>query len=118
MTDEEEDKLVQDYMQEEVALFGRNIEILNRILGAIELIKGKVFVESVKACIEESEIDGFHPAELVKEPVGEYQKEDYNGSFEGIWVQQWSVGDSGDSYQGYVCIQLKEKMYLKFRYSM
>ena len=67
--------------------------------------------------IEESEgIKGL--AEIVKEPIGAFQKEKYGRQINGIWVEQWTVGMEGDSYEGFVCVQIKPNKYLKFKYSM
>lgn len=88
----------------------------NRILNAIESVNGEDFSESVKACIEESEANEWHKFELIKEPTGEHQDDD--NITEGVWVYQWGVGMEGDSWEGYVCIKIKDKTYLKFRYSM
>ena len=104
-------------MEDEAAMYREHNRVYNRLMRVIESVKGKEFSDSVKQCIEESEPCDWFRMELVSEPIGDYQTEEYE-AFEGIWVQQWSVGDSGDSFQGYVCIKLKDNMYLKFRYSM
>lgn len=87
-----------------------------RILMAIKSVKGKTFYKYLKNIIEESDrID--QQMEIVPEPTGDYQKECYGRTIPGIWVDQRSVGDSGDSYAGSVCILLKPNKYLKFYYS-
>lgn len=86
-----------------------------RILKAIANQLGEKFLQDVVECFEENEVQG--KLELIKTPKGEWQEEEYT-SFNGIWVDQWSVGDSGDNWNGYICIKLKENLWLKTFYSM
>ena len=89
----------------------------HRLLNAIKKVKGKTFFKYLMEIIEESEgIKGL--AQIVKEPTGKFQEEKYGRQINGIWVEQWSVGMEGDSWDGFVCVQLKENKYLKFGYSM
>jgi hypothetical protein len=87
------------------------------LLNDIKKEKGKTFFKYLMEIIEESEgIKGL--AEIVNEPVGKFQKEKYGRQIDGIWLEQWGVGDTGDSWNGYVCVKLSEERYLKFSYSM
>ena len=46
---------------------------------------------------------------------------DFQDSTDGkikVWVDQRSVGDSGDSFEGTVCIELPDKKYLVWSYSI
>ena len=117
MTEVEEQKTAADFLKEEVSWLAETSRVADRLIKTIRSVKGDVFADSVIECMEESEINEYYKVEIVSETVGGYQEEDYEG-FKGIWVQQWSVGDSGDSWEGYVCIQIKSNKYLKFRYSM
>lgn len=88
-----------------------------RLLRAIKKVKGKTFYKYLLQILKESDrVDG--KMEIVSEPCGEFQNEKYGQTINGIWVDQWSVGMEGDSFQGYVCVQLKPNKYLKFNYSM
>ena len=79
--------------------------------------KGQAFYNYLRVIIEESDgIAGL--AEIVSEPTGTFQKEDYGRTIKGIWVDQWNVGMESDSYAGTVCVQLSEKRFFKFSYSM
>lgn len=89
--------------------------INGRIIKAIENQLGEQFMLDVAECFQESEAKG--AMELVRKPEGEWQEEDY-ASFRGIWVDQGSVGDSGDSWEGVVCIRVKRGLWLKMFYSM
>lgn len=89
----------------------------NRLLKVIRKIKGRVFYKYLMEIIEESEgMDG--KAEIVRAPEGAFQAEKYGRSIPGIWVDQWNVGMTGDSFHGIVCVQLKKDRFLKFCYSM
>ncbi|HUM52922.1 MAG TPA: hypothetical protein PK431_13955 [Chitinophagales bacterium] len=89
----------------------------HRLLNAIKKVKGKTFFKYLMGIIEDSEgIKGL--AQIVKEPVGKFQEEKYGRQINGIWVEQWSVGMEGDSYEGFVCVKVKPNKYLKFGYSM
>lgn len=89
----------------------------NRLLRAIKSVKGKTFYRYLLEIIEQSEgIRGL--AVIVRQPVGEFQKERYGRQIKGIWVEQWSVGMEGDSWNGHVCVPLGNDKYFKFSYSM
>ena len=53
--------------------------------------------------------------EIVSEPTGENQDES-QGIFSDVWVDQWSVGDSGDSYAGYIYGKFAENKWIKIPY--
>lgn len=42
-----------------------------------------------------------------------YEESDY---FKEIWIEQWSVGMSGDSYEGYIYAKVGKKQWLKIPY--
>jgi hypothetical protein len=89
-----------------------------RVLRAIKSVKGIAFYKHILAIIKESE--GIRDvAEIVREPIGTFQKEQYGRSIKGIWVNQTTDGGYlGDSYAGTICIELKPGRYLKFHYAM
>ena len=87
----------------------------DRILNVIGHFRGEDFKNDVVDCFQWAEATG-DKFELVKEPSGGYQDDSF-GKIKGIWVDQWSVGDSGDSYSGYIYIMLKRDKYLKIFYS-
>jgi hypothetical protein len=89
-----------------------------RLLKAIKRIKGRVFYKHLLQLIKDCD-RVYEKMCIVKEPGGEWQKEtDYGRSITGVWVDQWSTGTEGDSFDGYVWVQLKPNKYLQFRYSM
>jgi hypothetical protein len=90
----------------------------NRILRAIKSIKGKTFTRHLISLMNDAGIVNWDEWQIVSEPSGAKQKEnEYGRSIKNIWVDQWSVGTEGDSFDGYIEVQLKENKYLKFRYS-
>lgn len=89
-----------------------------RLLRAIRHVKGYSFWKNLhKAFKELGTIQEWAPLQLVKEPKGDFVKEKYGREIKGYWVDQRSVGDSGDSFEGTICIQIRENKYLKFHYS-
>jgi hypothetical protein len=87
-----------------------------RILKAIKSVKGRRFYGHLKALLEDLTIDSH--MSIVSEPVGKYQKEtDFGRSITGLWIEQWSVGIEGDSYEGHMCVPIKPGKYLKLDYS-
>lgn len=115
MEETEEYKIFADYAAEMNQYNDNSNRINNRILKAIKNQLGEKFKEAILLCAEESDACG--PFALVKKPKGEYLDEEYE-AFKGLWVDQRSYGDTGDSWQGEVYIKLKENLYLEIGYSM
>jgi hypothetical protein len=90
----------------------------NRVLKALKKVKGRTFVKRFLEVVEASEgIKGV--LFFSKEPIGKKQAEnEYGKLIRFIWVRQFSVGYSGDSYEGTVSVQIKENKFLCFNYSM
>lgn len=53
--------------------------------------------------------------EIVTKPTGENQDE-YIGVFKQVYVEQGSVGDSGDSFAGFIYGKLGKRKWLKVPY--
>lgn len=108
---------MQKGMQEYHAELDKQNKLNHELLKIIKKEKGQAFYNYLRVIIEESDgIAGL--AEIVSEPTGTFQKEDYGRTIKGIWVDQWNVGMESDSYAGTVCVQLSEKRFFKFSYSM
>lgn len=88
-----------------------------RLLRAIKKVKGGTFhkylIEIIKSC--DRVIDKMW---IENEPIGNWQEERYGRTIKGIWLDQWNTGTEGDSFSGYVWVQLKENKFLKISYSM
>lgn len=108
-------KMWAEWAETEKEIHKEIMRINNRLLKAIGNQLGKQWVEDISECMEESEADG--AMELCRKPRGQYQEDEYT-SFKGVWVDQWSVGMEGDSWEGYICIELKKGLWLKSHYSM
>ncbi len=107
------EKAMKEYAAMEHECYLRNM----RILRAIKTVKGKTFYKYLLEIIEESEgIRGM--AEIMANPTGKFQEENYGKQIKGIWVEQWSVGLEGDSYEGIICVEIKPNKYFKFNFSM
>ncbi len=54
--------------------------------------------------------------QIVDKPNGDNNYEEF-GVFKDVWVDQWSVGDSGDSFEGFIYGRFAKKKWLKIPYS-
>jgi len=120
-------KIIEPFIDDQIAMYKDLSEYYDylilednknkRLLRAIKKTKGKTFYKYLMEIIEDSEgIKGL--AEIISEPYGKFQKENYGRTIKGVWYTQQSVGMEGDSYEGTVCVQLKPNKYLKFNFSM
>ena len=119
--------VIDKYLDNQVAMQGGMQQFANyekeicsknkRLLNAIKSVKGKTFHKHLLGIIKESEgLNGL--AEIVPIPQGGYQRENWGRDIKGYWIEQWSVGMEGDSYEGNVYVQIKPNKYLKLPYSM
>lgn len=88
-----------------------------RLLKAIRTVKGKTFVKHLLEVIDRDQTMGSKMA-IVREPIGEFVKEQYGRYIKGYWVVQYSVGTEGDSFQGTICIEIRTDRYLKVHFSI
>lgn len=84
------------------------------ILNAIKEEKGQEFYDDLCEYMEESEVCGAF--KIVTKPRGEKQEE--GGIIKFAWVDQISVGDSGDSWEGTVTVKIAKDKYLEMPFSM
>lgn len=121
-------QFAEDYIKNEIAMEAGMQEYFdglaevdkrnNRILKAVKSVKGKSFYKHLINLIKDASPTEWHEWEIVKEPCGDKQAENgFGREIKCIWVDQWSVGTEGDSFEGYICVRLKKNKYLKFRYS-
>lgn len=108
MTKEEEKKMWEEAMDGVMAWEKQISDSVTQVLKEYS-IKEKDFED----LMDGSKVNGI--VEIVPEPKGDAQKERY-GKLKNIHVKQWSVGDSGDSYAGFIYAQLKEEVWLKIPY--
>jgi len=62
------------------------------------------------------ECNVYDKVEIVEEPAGEPESEDGYGVFTSTQVDQWSVGMSGDSFQGNIYAKFSERKWLRIPY--
>lgn len=84
------------------------------ILELIKQEKGEDWYGELCDLIKESQIHG--EFEIVKNPFGNKQQSSELIKWE--WVDQGSVGDSGDSFEGFVTVKINKGKYLKMPFSM
>lgn len=106
---------MEDYFQSILQVERQN----NRILKAVKSVNGKSFYKHLITYLNEAQPVSYRVWEIIKEPVGDLQKvTEYGRAIRQEWVQQWSVGTEGDSFEGIICVPLKPGRYLKFHFSM
>lgn len=90
-----------------------------RILKAVNATLGKTFCKHLVTYLQNAQPVNYAPWEIVREPEGDLHKvTEYGRSIRQEWVQQWSVGTEGDSWEGIICVPLKPGRWLKFNFSM
>ncbi|WP_276483579.1 hypothetical protein [Paraflavitalea pollutisoli] len=90
-----------------------------RMLRAIKSVKGRSFYNHVREYLKNIEAVYWREYEIVREPQGDPQQvSEYGRAIKKEWIDQWSTGTEGDSFDGYACIELKPGRYLRIYYSM
>ena len=105
-------KLFEQSAYQGVDLYDRDMElsVYKNILKAIQISDYEQdFEDLLDGCRLNGEV------EVAEKPNGDKQNEDC-GIFKDIHVDQWSVGDSGDSFAGYIYAKVNNK-WLKIPYS-
>lgn len=110
-------------MEEGMAEYFKNLKENDkrndRVLRAIKSVKGRTFYKHLISYIKDAQMSEWSEFEIVRKPIGDEQKvTEYGRSITKEWVDQWSVGTEGDSFNGTICLELKPNKYLKFSYSM
>lgn len=111
---QEKDMMTEMYAQMERDI-QQEINSNNRIFRAVTSIKGKGFMDDLYELMEDSECKG--KIEIVDEPRGEFQEETGFGCIVGIWVNEYSTGDSGVSFAGQIWVKIKNYKYLEIPFS-
>ena len=92
----------------------------DRLLNLLTKINGKAWVKNLEAIFQDCEVGETMWSTqytISRTKYGEFQDERY-GPIKGYWVDQKAVGDSGDSREGYIYVQIKPSRYIKAFYSM
>ncbi len=103
-TDEEFEHAMDQVYEYEKQLHNKNMKTI-KLLGVEEWEMEQL----LDGCNLNGEI------EIVDKPDGSNQDEDKIGVIEQVYVRQWGVGMTGDSYAGYIYAKVKDK-WLKIPY--
>jgi len=87
----------------------------NRILRAVKRALGMKLRTAIYKTAKEMEACPYAKWELVKKPRGDRQSHNIK-PIDHVWVSQRAVGYEGDSWEGEIYIQLKERLWLEMHY--
>lgn len=101
----------EDFRQamESLAAYEKEIQQFNSKL----LSDNKINKKDYKSLINDCTVTG--KIEIVSNPKGSNNHEDA-GMFTEIWVDQWTTGESSDSYAGFIYGKLSKTKWLKVPY--
>lgn len=88
----------------------------NRILRAVKRTLGMKLRTAIYKTAKEMEACPYAKWELVKKPRGDRQSHNIK-PIDHVWVCQRAVGYEGDSWEGEIYIQLKERLWLEIHYT-
>lgn len=114
MDDLETKKIMDDYYRMEDEQRAEEERVNVRILKSIKSVKGLDYCLDLEEYMEEAATCGAFS--LVRKVKGHRQDEGHE--IKEVWVDQYSVGDSGDSWAGTVSVELKKGMWLEMPFSM
>jgi len=118
MTEEQELEMAYQALREVQMEENRQFE---RIIKAIESVRGEAFVSEVNEWL--TELDMVYEPKLVREPKGRKQSAG-SGDYEHTLIkEEWcdeykNGGYTGDSYSGYAAIEVKPGLFFQVHYSM
>jgi hypothetical protein len=112
---EEMHKVMDEYIHAEMEMEAEISKKNERILKAVRNQKGEDYYKCLLDFINDSEVNG--AMQIVRKPKGEFQRESY-GVIKNAWVEQYSVGDTGDSFEGFVSVKLKQGRWLQMPFRM
>lgn len=87
-----------------------NKEIMEQVTAKV----GNKALEDFKGLLDFAGVTG--KIEIVSKPDGDNQDESC-GVFTEVWVDQWSVGMEGDSFEGFIYGKFSDTEWLKIPYS-
>lgn len=93
------------YQQHEKEVLNHNIDLLKNLR-----IEKDVILKLTEDC------HIYEKMEIVPVPFGDDQDES-DQYFKAIYIDQWSVGDSGDSFEGHIYAKIEENKWLKIPYA-
>lgn len=112
----EESQIMDDYDKWQSQYYAKIERNNNRILNAIESLKGQQYLTELMEMLKDSEADILS---ISNHTTGSWQNEEEYPLIKGCWVDQYvNGGYTGDTYEGYCYVQIKPEKYLKYHYSM
>ncbi len=122
MTEEDSNAMMND-CYEGLAKWHNEIARSNkRLLRAIKSVKGDTFYRNIKKALKELTEGCYHieemKYEIVRKTSGLWQNHSFGKEIKGRWTEQWSEGTEGDSWGGYIYIEIKKGRFLKVNFSM
>ena len=88
----------------------------DRLLKVLKAKMGVPWVKGLKALMKECEVYGWLRISRRKPNQRDWQKENF-GPIKEMWVSQRSVGDSGDSFEGEIWVQIDKRRYLELHFA-
>lgn len=91
-----------------------------KILASIKLFKSPVFYRGLTRYIADLKSSCGHTNDMeysiVDNHSGKYQQEQWGKEISGVWVEQWATGTEGDSWAGWVYIQIFPGKHLRINF--
>lgn len=113
-----EDMAMYDRAHREIAAEDRRVDRINkRIVLRVTKKKGVRYGRQFQALLRDLMENGYHgEIKWVTKPGGAAQKSDWHAIKEE-WVDQWGVGMEGDSFEGFVYLQIRPRLWVRIPYS-
>lgn len=106
-----EKERMDEYLEEERKFYAEQTASIDTALAEI----GGTAREDFEALIDGCNVT--RNVKIVDKPEGRCNKDESFGVFTEIWVDQFSVGDSGDSFAGSIFAKFGENKWLEIPYS-
>ena len=110
LTDKQFTEAMDSLHQWEQERIEHNAKVMEKIISEV----GNKALEGYKQLLDGVDISD--KIEIVDKPVGDKQNEDC-GVFTEVWVNQWSVGTEGDSFEGFIYGRFAKEKWLKIPYT-
>ena len=101
-TQKDYDEAMQSVYEYESEIFEHNNAFLEK--------HGATAESDFELLVQDCSITG--KIEFTTKPQGQKQNEDYYGIFKDVHIDQWSVGDSGDSFAGVIYARVGDQWIL------
>lgn len=93
--------------------YTRNMNVLK----ILRSVKGKTFVKHLRRFLKECEAKFTVPFIITRDTRGDWVEEKWGKEIQRYWVDQRCTNIEGDSFEGYIWVQLREGRFLKFFYT-